>query len=132
MVNIAVIISIKTKEFPRICSASSLLSSPSLMEVRAAPPIPTSIEKAIIMVIKGKVTPRPAKASSPTPLPTNILSIILYKAFTSIPTIAGIEYLSNNMPTLSFLSSSCRFICFPSLHSSLVYFLSSFQEVPLI
>lgn len=67
--------------------------SPQRIEIREVAPIPINITHAINIVTMGRHTVTPARARSPTPRPTKILSTILYKAFTSKPIIAGIENL---------------------------------------
>jgi hypothetical protein len=54
---------------------------------------------ATTRVITGKVRAKPEMARAPTPWPINTLSIILYKEFTSIPTIAGNANFHNNALT---------------------------------
>lgn len=58
--------------------------------------MPINIIQAIYVVTIGILTVTPARARSPTPRPTKILSPTLYKALTTKPTMAGIENLSNN------------------------------------
>jgi hypothetical protein len=57
--------------------------------------------KAININIIGKPIATPAKAAVLTPLPIKILSTMLYKAFTNMPIMAGIENLTNNFNTFS-------------------------------
>jgi len=57
------------KALPRIFSASGLFRCPSRIDTSAAAPMPTSMPKAMAMIMMGKVTLRPASASDPTPRP---------------------------------------------------------------
>ena len=56
--------------------------------------------KAKRIDIIGIVIPTPVNAREPTSgiRPINILSTILYKAFTIIPMMAGTEYCNNSFP----------------------------------
>ncbi|VIM84961.1 Uncharacterised protein [Clostridioides difficile] len=85
--------------FPISFLASSTLPCPSFIDMVVVVPIPINIPNASIIVIIGIVTPRPVIASGPTPgiFPIKILSTTLYKLFTNIPIIAGIEYFSSNL-----------------------------------
>ncbi|CDB14412.1 unknown [Clostridium sp. CAG:221] len=91
---------LKVKAFPRSFSAVGLFPFPKFRDMLAVAPIPISIPKAKIIVIIGIVIPTPVIAREPIfgILPINILSTILYRAFTTIPMMAGIEYCNNNFP----------------------------------
>ncbi|MPM73828.1 hypothetical protein SDC9_120813 [bioreactor metagenome] len=82
---------VSVSALPRIFSAFSWLFSPKVIEIRDAEPAPINKPNAISRIIKGKVSARPDMANGPTPCPINILSTILYKDMTTIPTIEGRE-----------------------------------------
>ena len=71
----------RTKLLPRIFSASASFRFPRSMEKSGAPPMPTRLAKAMVIVQIGKATPRPVSAlvESKGILPIKIRSIILYK-----------------------------------------------------
>ena len=109
-----IIIQSKVKAFPNIFSASSFLCCPNLIDIIEAEPIPINILKAINTVIIGNVKPTPVIAKDPTSFicPIYILSIILYKALTIIPIMAGAENFNNNFFTLSSPNCFCLSILF--------------------
>lgn len=56
-----------------------------------APPIPISVQNAIIRFISGKVIANPEIAIAPTPRPINMLSTMLYRDIAVIAIIDGTE-----------------------------------------
>ena len=77
---------------PRISSAPFWSFWPIFMAQVGAPPIPTSLVKAVMQVIKGRDTLKAAMAVTPSSiLPINIRSTILYKIPTSCAIMEGMD-----------------------------------------
>lgn len=94
-----------TRTFPSVCSVPSGSFLPSLMELMAAPPMPTSVPRAKVRFMMGKVTARPERASGPTPWPMNTLSMMLYREYTTMPAMEGREYWTRRRQTDAFSNS---------------------------
>ena len=65
------------------------------------PPADTNVQNATTRFISGKVTASPAMPIAPTPCPMKMLSMMLYSEVTVMPTMAGMEYCSSNLPIRS-------------------------------
>ena len=68
---------ISRKSVPSTLSALARLPSPSAMEARTEPPIPSMSPKAFCSSMMGKTAESPANASEPTPCPMNMRSTML-------------------------------------------------------
>ena len=66
-----------TSALPRTCSASSIFFSPREIETSAPAPMPISMPIAISSVMIGKAIVTAVSAITPTPWPTNTLSMTL-------------------------------------------------------
>ena len=68
-----------------------------------AAPTPTSVPRAVLRFIKGKVTARPDRARDPSPgiCPMKMLSTILYKEDAVMAMMPGTAYLFRRLPTFS-------------------------------
>jgi hypothetical protein len=75
--------------FPTTFSAPALLSWPRYNEMSVLPPRAMSMPRAIMIISMGKQTVMAARASSPTPLPTNIRSTTLYSVLMIIANTEG-------------------------------------------
>ncbi len=91
---------IQKTDVPKICLASSFSFCPSFIAISAEPPTPKSIPIAILLHITGHKIFIAASPVSPTPLPINIPSTIMYTEFTKTPIIAGITNFKNKLPIL--------------------------------
>ncbi|GFI62150.1 hypothetical protein IMSAG049_01323 [Clostridiales bacterium] len=82
-------------------SASSYLPSPILIVDRAELPLAISTLMAVLSIISGKQSPRPARASVPTfgIRLIYILSTTLYKALTICAAVAGKDSLIRSFVT---------------------------------
>ena len=74
------------------------------MELMEAPPTPTSITRAKVRFMTGKVIARPEIARGPTPCPMKMLSMMLYREKTTIAAMAGMEYRRSSFPMGSVLN----------------------------
>ncbi len=85
------------------------------MAERGAPPMDTSMAKALIKIIMGNVTPSPASAYVPMPsmCPTYILSTMLYSKLTSCASTHGTasDIMSLYKGACSNFSSISDFLC---------------------
>ena len=101
----------KNTATPKNLSASSLSFIPNFKDTEAAEPIPINNENANIKITTGNTRPTPVIPRYPVPFifPIYILSTTLYKAFTNIPTIAGIENFISNFVMLSVSIKLCLF-----------------------
>ncbi len=106
-----------TMALPATNSAWSFFLSPSRIEIRAVAPTPIRMDKPMMMVMTGKATATAASPREPTPRPTNIRATILYKAFTTMPTMAGKEKFHNRRPMFSLpIISERSIIIFTKFH----------------
>ena len=116
-----VIMKVSIRALASIFSARSLSPSPNRMEIRDAAPAPTSMLKADRKFINGKVSANPEMAIGPTPCPMNIRSIMLYSEAIMAPTIAGKEYIHNNLRTFMVPNLFSTVVVILNFYSSLKY-----------
>lgn len=86
---------------PTAREAFSMLRCPRNIDEIVAPPTAISTQNATTRFISGKVMARPVIAIAPTPLPMNILSMILYSDVARLAIIAGSEYWSRSCPMVA-------------------------------
>src|SRR4030042_3035049 len=91
------IIRLRIKAFPKAFCAIFFLFLPRALEIIDALPTPIIVPMPIMINCMGSIIESAAMASEPTPLPTNIVSVILYKAPVTIPMIAGAENLNSKL-----------------------------------
>ena len=85
-----------------------------------AAPTPTSVPRAELRFISGKVTARPDRASGPSPgmCPMNMLSTMLYKEEAVMAIMPGTAYFLRSLPILSVPNSvGARWLLFIEVYS---------------
>ncbi len=65
------------------------------MENSVLAPTPTRMENETMAIIRGKLRVTPASPWAPMPCPMNMRSTMLYSAWTSMPTMEGMEKRSS-------------------------------------
>ena len=89
------------KEFPTTHLARFSSPEPRLRDIADPAPIPIVWAIATINIWRGKAIANAPIANGPTPLPTKIVSTILYKALATIPTTAGKDNRNKSLSIFS-------------------------------